>query len=200
MFVSTWTCDPLETSRVVLVRSSGKDCPGAVPSCYPDLACLRGASGSAAMKKPGPAEEIWQLEIDYWRAVMQFDFVRYRGFWHRNSTAWTHLSLSPRRAGDVSGWLTDFQAQGRRLASCRLRLEDLQITGNVAVVHYRVSAVWKNGKGNVRPARYRVSHTWLRVARRWKILGGMSLAEDRLGRAADPAVKSRSRRRPSRRR
>jgi hypothetical protein len=152
---------------------------------------------SAAMKRLGPAAEIWQLEIGYWRTIQQFDLVRYRGFCHRNFSGWPHLTHSPQRASSVSDWLVDYKSKGRTLGPCRLRLEDMRITGNVAIVHYRVAAVWKDRRGNATPARYRVSHTWLRTGRRWKIIGGMSLAEDRLGRAADPSVKPR--RSPSRR-
>ncbi|MDE3137705.1 MAG: nuclear transport factor 2 family protein [Acidobacteriota bacterium] len=149
------------------------------------------------MRRLGPAAEIWQLEIDYWRTIQRFDLVGYRGYWHPNFSGWPHLNRSPQRARGVSGWLADFKSKGRTLASCRLRLEDMQITGNVAIVHYRVAAVWKERSGNATPARYRICHMWLRTGGRWKILGGTSLAEDRLGRAADPLDKPH--RRPSRR-
>jgi hypothetical protein len=153
---------------------------------------------TAAFKRLGPAAEIWQLEIDYWQTIQRFDLARYRRFWHRNFSGWPHLTHSPQRPNTIGAWLADYQSRGRALVSCRLRLEDMRITGNVAVVHYRVAAVSKEPGKSATSARLRISHTWLRTGRRWKILGGMSLAEDRYGRVADPLLpprRSRSRRR-----
>jgi ketosteroid isomerase-like protein len=73
----------------------------------------------------------------------------------------------------------------------------MKITGDVAVVHYRLAAVLKDRKGKATPVRFRICHTWLRTGRHWKIIGGMSVAEDRRGRAANPILKPH--RRPSRR-
>jgi ketosteroid isomerase-like protein len=149
------------------------------------------------MKSLGPAAEIWQLEIDLWQAVQQFDLVRYRGLWHRNFIGWPHFYDSPQGVSGVTAWLAENKAKGRALGACRLRLADMRITGNVAVVHYRLAAVFKDGKGKAAAVRFRISHTWLRTGRRWQIIGGMSLPEDRRGRVADPVVKPH--RRPSRR-
>jgi hypothetical protein len=51
----------------------------------------------------------------------------------------------------------------------------VQITGDVAIDHYRVKSVWGTPeKADADISAVRITHTWLRTNGTWQILGGMS--------------------------
>jgi ketosteroid isomerase-like protein len=51
----------------------------------------------------------------------------------------------------------------------------IHVTGDVAIDHYRIKAIWANNDGGeVRTDAFRIMHTWIRANGEWQIIGGMS--------------------------
>ena len=63
------------------------------------------------------------------------------------------------------------------MESFTLTKADSQLTDNIYVTHYWLTATWgtKEARGN--PSTTRVTHTWLKTPDGWQIIGGMSAPE-----------------------
>jgi ketosteroid isomerase-like protein len=83
----------------------------------------------------------------------------------------------PLRKDHITDWITTQTSKGLTFHADDLQPADIQVTGDIAVVYYRVTYKWldKNSKGVLRTVR--VTHTWLKTGNDWKIIGGMSAVE-----------------------
>ena len=119
--------------------------------------------------------QIWQLEKAYWEYVKANELGKYRALWHENFLGWPFVSPTPVRKDHITDWITGNTSKGIALQSCSIEQLSIQLTGDIAVNYYRISATWANGEGaRVRTDRLRITHTWIRAHDTWQIIGGMS--------------------------
>ncbi len=126
---------------------------------------------------PGPTEqEIWNLEKAYWEYVKTNDLEKYRALWHDDFVGWPSISPEPVRKDHITDWITNKTSTGLKLESYEIEQRAIKVTGDIAIVHYRIKMNWaKIDTGGVdRTDAVRITHTWIRNGNTWQILGGMS--------------------------
>ena len=119
-------------------------------------------------------EAVWKLEHTYWESVAALDLETYKSLWHPNFVGWPMSSVTPVRNSQITAWIDDYTAKGLRLHSYSLKPAASQVTGNIVVVHYWITAVWADKDGAGQPTTSRIMHTWINGDKGWQILSGMS--------------------------
>jgi ketosteroid isomerase-like protein len=119
--------------------------------------------------------QIWSLEKAYWEFVRANDLKKYRALWHEDFLGWPFVSSAPTRKDHITDWITANTSKGMKLQSYSIERLAIQVTGDVAINHYRIKASWATSdKAKVRTDALRITHTWIRTHNTWQILGGMS--------------------------
>jgi ketosteroid isomerase-like protein len=133
------------------------------------------ASTAFAQDSVKDESQIWSLERAYWEYVKANDLEKYRALWHDNFLGWPYVSASPVRKDHITDWMTANTSKGIKLQSYSIEQLAIQVTGDVAIDHYRIKANWANKDGaEARTDALRIMHTWIRTHGTWQILGGMS--------------------------
>src|SRR5215468_140568 len=149
------------------------------------FALMVAASAQDSAHTAGPFEDspstarteaqIWDLEKAYWEYVKANDLEKYRALWHDNFLGWPFVSSAQVRKDRITDWITANAAKGIKLQSYSIDQLAIQVTGDVAINHYRIKATWANGEGaEARTDALRITHTWIRTNGTWEIIGGMS--------------------------
>jgi ketosteroid isomerase-like protein len=119
--------------------------------------------------------QVWSLEKAYWEYVKANDLEKYRALWHENFLGWPFVSSAPVRKDHVTDWITANTSKGIKLQSYSIEQLAIQVTGDIAINHYRIKPTWANREGaEVRTDALRIMHTWIRTHGTWQIIGGMS--------------------------
>jgi ketosteroid isomerase-like protein len=119
--------------------------------------------------------QIWKLEKAYWEYVKANDLEKYGALWHQNFLGWPFISSAPVHKDHITDWITANTSKGMKFHSYAIEQLAAQVTGDVAVDYYRISATWVDAPGaQVRNDRLRITHTWIRAGDTWQIIGGMS--------------------------
>src|SRR5437899_13088425 len=121
-------------------------------------------------------QDIWNLDKAYWEYVKANDLKKYRALWHENFVGWPFVSAAPVRKDHITDWITNNTSKGLTLQSYTIEQLAIQVTGDIAIDHYRIKLNWtKNDTGEVaRIDAMRITHTWIRTNGTWQIIGGMS--------------------------
>jgi ketosteroid isomerase-like protein len=135
------------------------------------------SAGKFSSQTPENEQTVWNLEHDYWRYVQDNDLPAYRSLWHKCFLGWPSVSPAPLRKDHITDWITTQTSKGLAFKPGELKPAAIQLTGDIAVVCYRMTyeLLDKDGKG--RTFTIRVTHTWLRDGKDWRIIGGMSMQE-----------------------
>jgi ketosteroid isomerase-like protein len=121
------------------------------------------------------AAQVWNLEKAYWEYVKANDLEKYRALWHQDFLGWPFVSSAPTRKDHITDWITANTSKGVELQSYSIEPLAIQVTGDIAINHYRIKAIWATSdKAKVRTDALRITHTWIRTHDTWQILGGMS--------------------------
>src|SRR5438046_5706611 len=119
--------------------------------------------------------QIWNLEKAYWEYVKANDLEKYRALWHEDFVGWPFVSSAPVRKDHITDWITANTSKGVKLQSYSIEQLAIQVTGDIAINHYRIKADWATSEGvEVRKDTLRITHTWIRAHGTCQILGGMS--------------------------
>src|SRR5439155_18960182 len=86
--------------------------------------------------------QIWNFEKAYWEYVKANDLEKYRALWHEDFVGWPFVSSAPVRKDHITYWITANTAQGLKLQRYSIEQSAIQITGDVAINHYRIKANW----------------------------------------------------------
>ena len=133
------------------------------------------ASTAFAQDSAKDQAQVWSLEKAYWEYVTANELERYRALWHENFLGWPFISSAPVRKDHITDWITANTSKGIKLQSYSIEQLAIQVTGNVAINHYRIKAHWANSEGTeIRTDALRITHTWIRTHATWQIIGGMS--------------------------
>jgi ketosteroid isomerase-like protein len=132
---------------------------------------------SASPAEASAQDTLWGLERSYWRYVQANDLSSYVNLWHKDFLGWPSVSPAPVRKDHITDWITSQTSQGLTFHGDDLQPADIQVTGDIVMVFYRMTYKWldKDGKGAAHTIR--VTHTWLKEGKTWKIIGGMSAPE-----------------------
>jgi len=119
--------------------------------------------------------QIWSLEKAYWEYVKGNNLEKYRVLWDEDFLGWPFVSSAPVRKDHITDWITANTSKGVKLQSYSIEQLAIQVTGDIAINHYRIKANWATSEGvEVRKDTLRITHTWIRTHGTWQILGGMS--------------------------
>jgi ketosteroid isomerase-like protein len=119
--------------------------------------------------------QIWNLEKAYWECVKANDLEKYCALWHDDFLGWPFVSSVPTRKDHITDWITANTSKRLTLQSYSIEPLAIQVTGDIAINHYRIKANWANSEGaEVRTDALRITHTWIRTHGTWQIIGGMS--------------------------
>ena len=119
--------------------------------------------------------QVWELEKAYWEYVKANDLEKYRALWHEDFLGWPTSSSTPLRKDHITDWITRNTSKGIKLQLYAIEQLAIQLTGDIAINHYRVKMMWAGPaltESNTEVIR--ITHTWLRVHGSWQIIGGMS--------------------------
>ena len=98
------------------------------------------------------------------------------GFGMRTLSARPTSSSTPLRKDHITDWITRNTSTGVKMQSYTIEQLAIQVTGDIAIDHYRVKIGWAGPgptESNTEVVRDH-SHTWLRTHGSWQIIGGMS--------------------------
>lgn len=150
---------------------------GRILSCL--LVGMLSASSVGTAATPASEREatLWSLERSYWRYVQANDLTAYRNLWDEDFLGWPSVSSAPVHKNHITDWITSQTSQGLKFRADEPQPAGAQVSGDIAVVYYRVTYKWldKNGDGTAHTIR--VSHTWRKAGKSWLIIGGMSMLE-----------------------
>jgi len=133
------------------------------------------ATSAFAQEQSKDEAEVWSLEKSYWEYAKANDLDKYRALWHEKFVGWPSVSASPVRKDHITDWMTSNTAKGLFLKSYGLEQLAIQVTGDIAVDHYRIRIDWAGSKPvDAKTDVVRITHTWLRHDGKWEIIGGMS--------------------------
>jgi ketosteroid isomerase-like protein len=119
--------------------------------------------------------QVWSLEKAYWEYVKANDLEKYRALWHKDFVGWPFVSLAPVHKVHITDWITANTSKDIKLQSYSIEQLAIHVTGDVAIDHYRIRAIWANSEGaDAKTEAFRITHTWMRTHDSWQILGGMS--------------------------
>jgi ketosteroid isomerase-like protein len=141
------------------------------------ISLLLVVSGAAVFGQGASNDEaqVWNLEKAYWEYVKANDLEKYRSLWHEDFVGWPFISSAPVRKDHITDWMTTNTSKGIKLQSYSIEQVAIQVTGDVAVNHYRIKMNWAKDDGSEkRTDTMRITHTWLRTHGTWQIIGGMS--------------------------
>jgi ketosteroid isomerase-like protein len=144
----------------------------ALASLFSFLPCV---SNGAPL--PSEAQILWNFEHTYWQYVEENDLTAYRKLWHKDFLGWPYVSEAPVHKDHITDWITSRTGNGQSFHLLEFKPAAIQITGDVAVVYYWVTAKWVNKAGAGTPITTRVTHTWVKTSEGWLIVGGMSTLE-----------------------
>ena len=119
--------------------------------------------------------QIWNLENANWEYVKTNALAKYRALWHDDFLGWPPMCSAPVRKDDhITDWITANTANGIKLQSYSIEPTGIQVTGDIAIVHYRIKMVWTgSGPAESNTKFLRITHTWIRTGETWQILAGM---------------------------
>ena len=119
--------------------------------------------------------QMWSLEKAYWEYVKANDLEKYRALWHEHFLGWPSSSSAPARKDHITDWITRNTSKGVKMQSYAIEQLAIQVTGDIAIDHYRVKIGWAGpGPTESNTEVVRITHTWLRAHGSWQIIGGMS--------------------------
>jgi ketosteroid isomerase-like protein len=117
---------------------------------------------------------VWKLENAYWEYVKALDMDHYKALWHENFVGWPYSNSQPARKDHITDWITARTDKGATLVWFKLKPAESQSTENIVVTHYWLTSLWADKVGRGEPFTTRVTHTWIKTAKGWQIIGGMS--------------------------
>jgi len=119
--------------------------------------------------------QVWNLEKAYWEYVKANDLEKYRALWHDDFVGWPLFSSAPVRKDQVTDWITANMSKGVKLQSFSIEQLAIQVTGDIAINHYRIKMGWAGpGPTESDTEILRATHTWLRTGNTFQIIGGMA--------------------------
>ena len=121
--------------------------------------------------------QIWNSEKAYWEYVKANDLEKYRALWHDDFVGWPYVNTAPVRKNQITEWITNNTSKGRKLRSYAIEQLAIQVTGDIAIDHYRIRMDWGTGDTSdvSQTDAVRITHTWIRTGNNtWQIIGGMS--------------------------
>ena len=133
------------------------------------------AAAGFAQSAANDEAQIWSLEKAYWEYAKTNDLEKYRALWHEDFLGWPFVSSAPVRKDHITDWITANTSEGIKLQSYSIEQLAIQVTGDIAINHYRIKANWASSEGaEARTDALRITHTWIRTRGTWQIIGGMS--------------------------
>jgi hypothetical protein len=119
--------------------------------------------------------QIWNLEKAYWEYLKANDVEKYRALWHEDFVGWPLTDSAPVRKDQVTDWMNDNISKGVTLQSYSIEQLAIQLSGGVAISHYRIKMNWANREeADATTEALRITHTWLRTGNTFQIIGGMA--------------------------
>jgi ketosteroid isomerase-like protein len=164
-------CSLPSTAAIAIVLRAKYDC-----AMLKNISILLALTTAAfARDSANDAAQVWNLEKAYWEYVKANDLEKYRPLWHEDFLGWPYVSSAPTGKDHITDWITANTSKGMKLQSYSIEPLAIQVTGDIAINHYRIKATWAtNDKAKVRTDALRITHTWIRTHDAWQILGGMS--------------------------
>src|SRR5437762_1983708 len=122
----------------------------------------------SAQSAANDGAQVWELEKAYWEYVKANDLEKYRALWHEDFLGWPSFSSTPLRKDHITDWITRNTSEGVKLQSYAIEQLGIQLTGDIAINHYRVKMVWSGpGPTESKTEVLRITHTWLKSHGSW---------------------------------
>ena len=122
-------------------------------------------------------QRLRERERAYWQYVEKNDLVAYADLWHKDFLGWPSVSSAPVRKDHITEWITSQTSKGLTFKAGEFKPAALQVTKDVAFACYWITFSWLDKEGKGEAHTLRITHAWLREAKDWRIIGGMSMPE-----------------------
>lgn len=132
------------------------------------------AAAPAHAQQSDNEKAVWKLETTYWEDVKALDLESYMTLWHDNVIGWPYANSQPARKDHIADWIARYTDKGLRLQWFSIQQAASQSTGDLVVTHFWVTAFWADKAGHGEPSTQRITHTWIKTAKGWQIIAGMS--------------------------
>jgi ketosteroid isomerase-like protein/catechol 2,3-dioxygenase-like lactoylglutathione lyase family enzyme len=117
--------------------------------------------------------EIWQLEKNYWKYVKAKDFKSYINLWDDNFIGYPSTNKIGGK-DHITDWITEMFKGRKEKFNYELTRHVENVFGDIVIVLYDATQVWKNDKGEVlEKSTFKLTHTWKKTGQGWLIIGGM---------------------------
>jgi len=126
-------------------------------------------TATAGSAQKAAEAEIWALEQAYWEYNRDAKYERIIATWHEQFLGWPEGEPRPVDKQTGARYVRKSYAEPGAY-SFEIEPAGIRVLGNVAVNHYTVRLIFKDGKKRS----MRITHTWIREKGGWKVLGGMS--------------------------
>lgn len=114
---------------------------------------------------------VWALEENYWKYLKAGDVAKYLELWDEGFRGWPCALMAPAGKSGVGKMVEDVR-DGKLKVDYQLMYQGSARYPGLVVVHYGVEQRLERG-GKVTPMRLKLTHTWKRIGKQWKIVGGM---------------------------
>jgi catechol 2,3-dioxygenase-like lactoylglutathione lyase family enzyme len=117
--------------------------------------------------------EIWQLEENYWKYVKEKDFKSYLDLWDDQFIGYPSTNKIGGK-DNITDWINAMYKGRQSSFNYELTRHVENIFGDIAIVLYDATQIWKNEKGEVvEKSTFKLTHTWKKTGKGWLIIGGM---------------------------
>src|SRR5438552_14138830 len=141
---------------------------------FRNFACLLVLT-TAVFAQSNDEAQVWNLEKAYWEYAKANNLEKYRGLWHEDFVGWPTSSSTPLRKDHITDWITRNTSKGVKMQSYAIEQLAIQVTGDIAIDHYRVKIDWAGpGPTELNTQAIPITHIWLRADRPWHVIGRMS--------------------------
>jgi ketosteroid isomerase-like protein len=134
------------------------------------------AAAPASAQQSDNEQAVWKLETMYWEDVKALDLESYQNLWHEDFVGWPYSNSQPARKDHIADWIKAHTDKGTTMVWFELQPADSRATENLVVTEYWLTSLWADKAGHGEPSTQRVTHTWIKTAKGWQIISGMSAA------------------------
>ena len=115
-------------------------------------------------------KEVWKNVEAYWDLDVKRDVEGFMSYLHSDYSGWLVSDALPTNKKQVTKWVAhDFQT--RKILVSEIQPVAIKIHGNVAIVHYYFSRVYKDVEGKERNSTGRWTDILMKQGDKWVLIG-----------------------------
>jgi ketosteroid isomerase-like protein len=119
---------------------------------------------------------VWERELAYCRYLQNGDLDGYMSLWDEDFVGWPNHDPAPVTKADIRKEVATEIKSGVKVI-CNPVLRKVNVLGDIAATFYVLELSTTKKDGSAENSKPRITHTWRKRNGEWKIVAGMSAAE-----------------------